>query len=274
MSYNGLNFWGHSFLGKSENKYRFFFKLSSDYLPFPWGATNPEAWDVLCIYLNWKPTKYVALNMTFHTGIKDFMCELCGKTFSERNTMETHKLIHTGNWGPRMVQAARVCRDELHQLSYKHLQNKTPSFNAAPWPLNPTVPSQCVFFKDKVVPASLRRWCPAGLTRGWLSRGAEGMAGAWLGRWRKHSWLSADLHFSFLPHLCVCEVGKQWTCSVCDKKYVTEYMLQKHVQLTHDKVEAQSCQLCGTKVSTRASMSRHMRRKHPEVSLGLIPVSP
>lgn len=67
--------------------------------------------------------------------------------------------------------------------------------------------------------------------------------------------------------VCVCEVGKQWTCSVCDKKYVTEYMLQKHVQLTHDKVEAQSCQLCGTKVSTRASMSRHMRRKHPEVSI-------
>ncbi|NWR12386.1 PRD15 protein, partial [Paradoxornis webbianus] len=83
------------------------------------------------------------------------MCELCGKTFSERNTMETHKLIHT--------------------------------------------------------------------------------------------------------------VGKQWTCSVCDKKYVTDYMLQKHIQLTHDKVEAQSCQLCGTKVSTRASMSRHMRRKHPEI---------
>lgn len=52
---------------------------------------------------------------------------------------------------------------------------------------------------------------------------------------------------------------------MCDKKYVTDYMLQKHIQLTHDKVEAQSCQLCGTKVSTRASMSRHMRRKHPEV---------
>ncbi|CAK6442055.1 unnamed protein product [Pipistrellus nathusii] len=66
-------------------------------------------------------------------------------------------------------------------------------------------------------------------------------------------------------HKLIHTVGKQWTCSVCDKKYVTEYMLQKHVQLTHDKVEAQSCQLCGTKVSTRASMSRHMRRKHPEV---------
>lgn len=78
--------------------------------------------------------------------------------------------------------------------------------------------------------------------------------------------------FSSAP--CVWEVGKQWTCSVCDKKYVTEYMLQKHVQLTHDKVEAQSCQLCGTKVSTRASMSRHMRRKHPEVSLGGRPCLP
>lgn len=61
---------------------------------------------------------------------------------------------------------------------------------------------------------------------------------------------------------------------MCDKKYVTEYMLQKHVQLTHDKVEAQSCQLCGTKVSTRASMSRHMRRKHPEVSGPLAPALP
>ncbi|XP_075710747.1 PR domain zinc finger protein 15 isoform X3 [Rhinoderma darwinii] len=66
-------------------------------------------------------------------------------------------------------------------------------------------------------------------------------------------------------HKLVHTVGKQWTCAVCDKKYVTEYMLQKHVQLTHDKVEAQSCHLCGTKVSTRASMSRHLRRKHPEV---------
>ncbi|KAM9320391.1 PR domain zinc finger protein 15 [Gastrophryne carolinensis] len=68
-------------------------------------------------------------------------------------------------------------------------------------------------------------------------------------------------------HKLVHTVGKQWNCSVCDKKYVTEYMLQKHVHLTHDKVEAQSCHLCGTKVSTRASMSRHLRRKHPERSL-------
>ncbi|XP_039600511.1 PR domain zinc finger protein 15 isoform X2 [Polypterus senegalus] len=66
-------------------------------------------------------------------------------------------------------------------------------------------------------------------------------------------------------HKLIHTIGKTWTCSVCDKKYVTEYMLQKHIQLTHEKVEAQSCHLCGTKVSTRASMNRHIRRKHPEV---------
>lgn len=44
-------------------------------------------------------------------GIKDFMCELCGKTFSERNTMETHKLIHTGKRGGGLHAAgAGVCR--------------------------------------------------------------------------------------------------------------------------------------------------------------------
>lgn len=34
--------------------------------------------------------------LSVSAGVKDFMCELCGKTFSERTTLETHKLIHTG----------------------------------------------------------------------------------------------------------------------------------------------------------------------------------
>lgn len=40
------------------------------------------------------------------------MCELCGKTFSERNTMETHKLIHTGERGAarRGAPGARAAR--------------------------------------------------------------------------------------------------------------------------------------------------------------------
>lgn len=40
---------------------------------------------------------------TMSAGIKDFMCELCGKTFSERTTLETHKLIHTGKLRSRSV---------------------------------------------------------------------------------------------------------------------------------------------------------------------------
>lgn len=71
-------------------------------------------------------------------------------------------------------------------------------------------------------------------------------------------------------HKLIHTVGKTWTCPTCDKKYLTEYMLLKHVHLTHEKVEAQSCDLCGTKVSTRASMNRHLRRKHPEFTFSSI----
>lgn len=117
------------------------------------------------------------------------MCELCGKTFSERTTLETHKLIHTG--------------------------------------------------KTEATHTSV-----------WQNRGAD-------------LTVCVDTGAYFLA-----TVGKTWTCATCDKKYLTEYMLQKHVHLTHEKVEAQSCHLCGTKVSTRASMNRHLRRKHPEVTGG------
>lgn len=73
----------------------------------------------------------------------------------------------------------------------------------------------------------------------------------------------------FICCLYLVSVGKTWICATCDKKYLTEYMLQKHIHLTHEKVEAQSCDLCGTKVSTRASMNRHLRRKHPDVSVSV-----
>ncbi|KAG7282646.1 hypothetical protein CRUP_017572, partial [Coryphaenoides rupestris] len=53
---------------------------------------------------------------------------------------------------------------------------------------------------------------------------------------------------NMLKHYKRHTVGKTWTCGTCDKKYLTEYMLQKHVHLTHERVEAQSCHLCGTKV--------------------------
>lgn len=42
------------------------------------------------------------------------MCELCGKTFSERTTLETHKLIHTGkiltqDHKTRQKDSVRIC---------------------------------------------------------------------------------------------------------------------------------------------------------------------
>lgn len=116
------------------------------------------------------------------------MCELCGKTFSERTTLETHKLIHTGK---------TLASHSNHFPTPQDLQDL--------------------------------------------------------------------LYVPVVEPRCPTTVGKTWTCATCDKKYLTEYMLQKHVHLTHEKVEAQSCHLCGTKVSTRASMNRHLRRKHPEV---------
>lgn len=141
------------------------------------------------------------------------MCELCGKTFSERTTLETHKLIHTGKiltQGHKTRQTESVIGPNTPRLESKlYNQNKR---------------EVCLKLQQSIQFAELR-----------------------------------ELPFYFTA------VGKTWTCATCDKKYLTEYMLQKHIHLTHEKVEAQSCHLCGTKVSTRASMNRHLRRKHPEV---------
>lgn len=135
------------------------------------------------------------------------MCELCGKTFSERTTLETHKLIHTGKTVTPGHQTDRQKHIKSNFLSNK----RNLAFKSEYW------------------------------------GGAAEMI--------------------VLPSFFMAAVGKTWTCVTCDKKYLTEYMLQKHIHLTHEKVEAQSCHLCGTKVSTRASMNRHLRRKHPEVRL-------
>lgn len=50
------------------------------------------------------------------------MCELCGKTFSERTTLETHKLIHTGKTvtpGHQTRQTDRQKHIESNFLSNK-----------------------------------------------------------------------------------------------------------------------------------------------------------
>ncbi|XP_077198880.1 PR domain zinc finger protein 15 isoform X2 [Paroedura picta] len=164
-------------------------------------------------------------------------CEICGRIFNSIGNLERHKLIHTGVKSHACEQCGMKTKHALrhHMKLHKGIKEY-----------------ECMEchrkFAQKV---------------------------NMLKHYKRHTGIK-----DFMCELCgktfserntmethklIHTVGKQWTCSVCDKKYVTDYMLQKHIQLTHDKVEAQSCQLCGTKVSTRASMSRHMRRKHPEV---------
>lgn len=52
------------------------------------------------------------------SGIKDFMCELCGKTFSERTTLETHKLIHTG----KILTPGRMTRQTENKSPYSQIR--------------------------------------------------------------------------------------------------------------------------------------------------------
>uniref|UniRef100_A0A8C3BEH2 PR domain zinc finger protein 15 n=1 Tax=Cairina moschata TaxID=8855 RepID=A0A8C3BEH2_CAIMO len=154
-------------------------------------------------------------------------CEICGRIFNSIGNLERHKLIHTGMKTKHALRHHMKLHKGIKEYECKECHRK---------------------FAQKV---------------------------NMLKHYKRHTGIK-----DFMCELCgktfserntmethklIHTVGKQWTCSVCDKKYVTDYMLQKHIQLTHDKVEAQSCQLCGTKVSTRASMSRHMRRKHPEI---------
>lgn len=56
------------------------------------------------------------------------MCELCGKTFSERTTLETHKLIHTGKTLPfttslpPFLQILNLClRHSGEDVDVRHL---------------------------------------------------------------------------------------------------------------------------------------------------------
>uniref|UniRef100_A0A2K5CPD6 PR domain zinc finger protein 15 n=1 Tax=Aotus nancymaae TaxID=37293 RepID=A0A2K5CPD6_AOTNA len=154
-------------------------------------------------------------------------CEICGRIFNSIGNLERHKLIHTGMKTKHALRHHMKLHKGIKEYECKECHRR---------------------FAQKV---NMLKHCKR-------HTGIKDFMCELCGK-------TFSERNTMETHKLIHTVGKQWTCSVCDKKYVTEYMLQKHVQLTHDKVEAQSCQLCGTKVSTRASMSRHMRRKHPEV---------
>ncbi|XP_068930974.1 PR domain zinc finger protein 15 isoform X4 [Petaurus breviceps papuanus] len=174
-----------------------------------------------------------------HTGVKSHACEQCGKSFARKDMLKEHMRVHDNIREYLCAECGKGMKTKHALRHHMKLHKGIKEYEC----------NECHRkFAQKV---------------------------NMLKHYKRHTGIK-----DFMCELCgktfserntmethklIHTVGKQWTCSVCDKKYVTEYMLQKHIQLTHDKVEAQSCQLCGTKVSTRASMSRHMRRKHPEV---------
>ncbi|NXJ76392.1 PRD15 protein, partial [Trogon melanurus] len=176
-----------------------------------------------------------------HTGVKSHACEQCGKSFARKDMLKEHMRVHDNIREYLCAECGKGMKTKHALRHHMKLHKGIKEYEC----------KECHRkFAQKV---------------------------NMLKHYKRHTGIK-----DFMCELCgktfserntmethklIHTVGKQWTCSVCDKKYVTDYMLQKHIQLTHDKVEAQSCQLCGTKVSTRASMSRHMRRKHPEIRL-------
>ncbi|KAM5180930.1 PR domain zinc finger protein 15 isoform 1-T1 [Mantella aurantiaca] len=173
-----------------------------------------------------------------HSGVKSHGCEQCGKSFARKDMLKEHMRVHDNIREYLCAECGKGMKTKHALRHHMKLHKGIKEY-------------ECVEchrkFAQKV---------------------------NMLKHYKRHTGIK-----DFMCELCgktfsekntmethkLVHTGKQWTCSVCDKKYVTEYMLQKHVQLTHDKVEAQSCHLCGTKISTRASMSRHLRRKHPQV---------
>ncbi|XP_054983656.1 PR domain zinc finger protein 15 isoform X2 [Sorex araneus] len=174
-----------------------------------------------------------------HTGVKSHACEQCGKSFARKDMLKEHMRVHDDIREYLCAECGKGMKTKHALRHHMKLHKGIKEYEC----------KECHRkFAQKV---------------------------NMLKHYKRHTGIKDFMcelcgktfseRSTMETHKLIHTVGKQWTCSVCDKKYVTEYMLQKHVQLTHDKVEAQSCQLCGTKVSTRASMSRHMRRKHPEV---------
>ncbi|XP_064412935.1 PR domain zinc finger protein 15 [Latimeria chalumnae] len=174
-----------------------------------------------------------------HTGVKSHGCDRCGKSFARKDMLKEHMRVHDNIRDYLCAECGKGMKTKHALRHHMKLHKGIKEYEC----------KECNRkFAQKV---------------------------NMLKHFKRHTGIK-----DFMCELCgktfrerntmevhkLIHTGKQWTCTVCDKKYVTEYMLQKHIQLTHDKVEAQSCHLCGTKVSTRASMSRHMRRKHPEVS--------
>ncbi|XP_043997138.1 PR domain zinc finger protein 15 isoform X1 [Gambusia affinis] len=175
-----------------------------------------------------------------HTGVKSHCCEKCGKSFARKDMLKEHLRVHDDNRDYLCAECGKGMKTKHALRHHMKLHKGIKEYEC----------KECNRkFAQKV---------------------------NMLKHFKRHTGVKDFMcelcgktfseRTTLETHKLIHTVGKTWKCEHCDKKYLTEYMLQKHIHLTHEKVEAQSCHLCGTKVSTRASMNRHLRRKHPEVA--------
>ncbi|XP_061596174.1 PR domain zinc finger protein 15 isoform X2 [Cololabis saira] len=175
-----------------------------------------------------------------HTGVKSHGCDKCGKSFARKDMLKEHLRVHDDNRDYLCAECGKGMKTKHALRHHMKLHKGIKEYEC----------KECNRkFAQKV---------------------------NMLKHYKRHTGIKDFMcelcgktfseRTTLETHKLIHTVGKTWTCTTCDKKYLTEYMLQKHIHLTHEKVEAQSCDLCGTKVSTRASMNRHLRRKHPEVA--------
>ncbi|RVE63461.1 hypothetical protein OJAV_G00136510 [Oryzias javanicus] len=173
-----------------------------------------------------------------HTGVKSHGCEQCGKSFARKDMLKEHLRVHDDNRDYLCAECGKGMKTKHALRHHMKLHKGIKEYEC----------KECNRkFAQKV---------------------------NMLKHYKRHTGIKDFMcelcgktfseRTTLETHKLIHTVGKTWKCETCDKKYLTEYMLQKHVHLTHEKVEAQSCHLCGTKVSTRASMNRHLRRKHPD----------
>ncbi|KAK1344316.1 hypothetical protein QTO34_014882 [Cnephaeus nilssonii] len=146
-----------------------------------------------------------------HTGVKSHACEQCGKSFARKDMLKEHMRVHDNIREYLCAECGKGMKTKHALRHHMKLHKGIKEY-------------ECKECHRKFAQKGLKTSCVNCVERRLVREN------------------------TMETHKLIHTVGKQWTCSVCDKKYVTEYMLQKHVQLTHDKVEAQSCQLCGTKV--------------------------
>ncbi|KAM9385726.1 PR domain zinc finger protein 15 [Pholidichthys leucotaenia] len=174
-----------------------------------------------------------------HTGVKSHCCDKCGKSFARKDMLKEHLRVHDDNRDYLCAECGKGMKTKHALRHHMKLHKGIKEYEC----------KECNRkFAQKVnMLKHFKR-----------HTGIKDFMCELCGR-------TFSERTTLETHKLIHTVGKTWMCAICDKKYLTEYMLQKHIHLTHEKVEAQSCHMCGTKVSTRASMNRHLRRKHPEV---------